>query len=133
MEQKLKPCPFCNGENIDYSVKTTGRWERKYHVAMYCKDCNCYGKRVLITPTETNRIEIGRNPYYRQIAEDAWNTREPLQKIIREIDQEIEVLTNKKQKSYKEGNYSRSHRSAERLCEAQFCKRIIMEIGKINE
>lgn len=87
MEQKLKPCPFCNGENIDYSVKTTGRWERKYHVAMYCKDCNCYGKRVLITPTETNRIEIGRNPKYKQLAIDAWNTRKPMERILNRLEE----------------------------------------------
>ena len=127
MEQKLKPCPFCNGENIDYSVKTTGRWERKYHVAMYCKDCNCYGKRVLITPTEISRYDVERNAEYRQLAEDAWNTREPVKETINAISREIDMLANMSEEYRKKGEYSRSDRAAERLCEAQFCRRIVEE------
>lgn len=74
-EIKLLPCPFCGGEHIDYSVKTCGRWERKYHVAMYCKDCNCYGARTLINPTEETRYEVENNPKYKQLAIMKWNTR----------------------------------------------------------
>lgn len=80
------PCPFCGSHNISYSVKTTGRWERKYHVAMYCKDCNCYGKRILITPTETSRYDVERNIEYKQLAIDAWNTRKPMERIIERLE-----------------------------------------------
>ena len=124
---KLKSCPFCGSNNIDYSVKTTGRWERKYHVAMYCKDCNCYGKRILITPTETSRYDVERNTKYKQLAIDAWNDRQPIDEVIDAINQELNTLANMRQESYKKGEYSRSDRAAERLCEAQFCKRIIEE------
>ena len=124
---KLKSCPFCGSNNIDYSVKTTGRWERKYHVAMYCKDCNCYGKRILITPTETSRYDVERNIKYKQLAIDAWNDRQPLDEAIDAINQELHMLAQMRQESYKKGHYSRSDRAAERLCEAQFCKRIIEE------
>ena len=79
---ELLNCPFCGGENIGYSVKTTGRWERKYHVAMYCKDCNCYGKRVLVTPTENTRCAVERNEEYKKLAIKAWNTRKPMDNIL---------------------------------------------------
>lgn len=87
MEQTVIPCPFCGSHNISYSVKTTGRWERKYHVAMYCKDCNCYGKRILITPTETSRYDVERNIEYKQLAIDAWNTREPMERILTRLEE----------------------------------------------
>ena len=90
MEQIVIPCPFCGSHNIGYSVKTTGRWERKYHVAMYCKDCNCYGKRILITPTETSRYDVERNIEYKQLAIDAWNTREPMERILMRLGEKME-------------------------------------------
>lgn len=124
---KVKSCPFCGSHNIDYSIKTTGRWERKYHVAMYCKDCNCYGKRILITPTETSRYDVERNIEYKQLAINAWNTREPVVDVINHITQEITNLAKMREDSYKKGDYSRSDRAAERLCEAQYCRRIVEE------
>ncbi len=89
-EIKLLHCPFCGGEHIDYSVKTCGRWERKYHVAMYCKDCNCYGARVLITPTESTRYEVENNPKYKKLAIEQWNTRKPMNEIIGRLEANIE-------------------------------------------
>ena len=86
-EIKLKPCPFCGGEDIGYSVKTTGRWERKYHVAMYCKDCNCYGKRVLVTPTENTRYDVEHNEEYKKLAIKAWNTRAPMDNIAEKLEE----------------------------------------------
>lgn len=71
----MENCPFCGSNKIEYSIKTCGGYVRKYHVAMYCTECNCYGKRVLITPTETCRRDIANNETYRQLALDAWNTR----------------------------------------------------------
>lgn len=75
MENKLKPCPFCGGEDIKFSLKTTGRWERKYHLAMYCNDCHCYGTRSIITPTEDTRSQVEKNKEYEQIAIEKWNRR----------------------------------------------------------
>ena len=92
MEQIIKPCPFCGSHNISYSVKTTGRWERKYHVAMYCKDCNCYGKRILITPTETSRYDVERNIEYKQLAIDAWNTRKPMERILERLEERRDAI-----------------------------------------
>lgn len=90
---ELKCCPFCGGEDIGYSVKTTGRWERKYHVAMYCKDCNCYGKRVLITPTENTRYDVEHNEEYKKLAINAWNTRTPMANIVEKLE-ELPYKTN---------------------------------------
>ena len=44
-------------------------------MAMYCKECNCYGARVLVTPTETNRYDIEKNTEYKKLAIEAWNRR----------------------------------------------------------
>ena len=101
MEQKIKSCPFCGSHNIDYSIKTTGRWERKYHVAMYCKDCNCYGKRILITPLETSRYDVERNIEYKQLAIDAWNTREPMERIIERLEEAERTLQDKYERNLK--------------------------------
>lgn len=87
-ELKLLNCPFCGGEDIGYSVKTTGRWERKYHVAMYCKDCNCYGKRVLVTPTENTRYDVEHNEEYKKLAIKSWNTRTPMANIVEKLEEE---------------------------------------------
>ena len=89
---ELKCCPFCGGEDIVYSVKTAGRWERKYHVAMYCKDCNCYGKRVLITPTENTRYDVEHNEEYKKLAINSWNTRTPMANIVEKLEEKTEFL-----------------------------------------
>lgn len=87
----LKPCPFCNGDNIEYSIKTGGIYNkiRKYHVAMYCTDCNCYGKRTLIKITEEdyeNRTcSVEKNDVYKKIAIQAWNTRKPIDNIKKQL------------------------------------------------
>ena len=88
-EIKLKPCPFCGSNNIDYSIKTCGSYRRQYHVAMYCKECNCYGKRTLIKPTETARWEIEKNESYKELAIAAWNTRKSIENAIEKIGNQI--------------------------------------------
>lgn len=103
MEQTVIPCPFCGSHNISYSVKTTGRWERKYHVAMYCKDCNCYGKRILITPTETSRYDVERNIEYKQLAIDAWNTRKPMERILERLEEKTNDIEIQYENNYEEG------------------------------
>lgn len=99
----LKPCPFCNSDNIEYSIKTGGMYNkiRKYHVAMYCIDCNCYGKRTLIKITEEeyeNRsCSVEKNEEYKKLAIQAWNTRKPIENIKKTIknairDREINMI-----------------------------------------
>lgn len=74
---KLKHCPFCNSSNIDYSIKIASRTRLKanYHICMYCKDCNCYGRRVRITLDNNKRSNIENDINIRKMAEDAWNNR----------------------------------------------------------
>lgn len=72
------PCPFCGSHRIGYSIKTMGRRANKYHVAMYCKDCNCYGKRTIVDGKNEFRSGIEKIPEYKQLAIDAWNTRKPI-------------------------------------------------------
>lgn len=73
---KLKPCPFCGGKKLGYSIKTsTSNYQRVYHATMYCGKCHCYGARVLIHPVESNRISVERNESYRRKAIEAWNRR----------------------------------------------------------
>ena len=86
---KLKPCPFCGSNNIDYSIKTCGSYRGQYHIAMYCKECNCYGKRTLIKPIETTRLEIEKNESYKKLAIVAWNTRNPIENSIERIGNQI--------------------------------------------
>ena len=88
-EIKLKPCPFCGSNNIDYSIKTCGSYKRQYHISMYCKECNCYGKRTLIKPIETTRWEIEKNESYKELAIAAWNTRNPIENAIERIGNQI--------------------------------------------
>lgn len=91
-ETKLKPCPFCSNNNIDYSIKTCGSYRGQYHVAMYCKKCNCYGKRTLIQPTEIARWEIEKNESYKELAIQAWNTRKPIDNIIEKLEVGLDEL-----------------------------------------
>lgn len=73
---ELKPCPFCGGNKIAYSIKTsTSNFKRIYHAAMYCKNCHSYGARVMVHPVETNRVVIERNESYEEKAIEAWNRR----------------------------------------------------------
>ena len=91
---KIKSCPFCGSNNIDYSIKTCGSYRRQYHVAMYCKECNCYGKRTLIKPTETSRCDIEKNNGYKELAIQAWNTRKPIENALEKISRNIEYSKN---------------------------------------
>lgn len=79
MSRELKPCPFCGGTDIQYSIKTTGGYERKYHASMFCNTCHCYGARILYKVPSDNKF------YPRHLVEDdtelqekaieAWNRR----------------------------------------------------------
>lgn len=77
MDIKLKPCPFCGGNDVRFSVKTTTiNYRRAYHIVMYCAKCHCYGARSLVYHDgHTPRVELGKNEEWRRIAIDAWNRR----------------------------------------------------------
>jgi hypothetical protein len=123
---KIKCCPFCGSDKIDYSIKTTGRWERKYHVAMYCKDCNCYGKRVLITPVDNeSRFEVERNPKYKQLAINAWNTRseEIANTVLKGVNKRINWLSEEIGVS----RYERRNNLKMMLSEMDCCRRMLEE------
>ena len=76
---ELKPCPFCGGTDIRYSLKITGRWEVRYHASMYCNKCHCYGARTLTEKLDCDdykgRHHIEQDETIRQKAVDLWNTR----------------------------------------------------------
>lgn len=73
----MKPCPFCGSRKLGYSIKVSSRTrgEANYHVCMYCKNCNCYGKRVLVHVNDICRKNIENNIEFRKLAEEAWNCR----------------------------------------------------------
>lgn len=74
----LKPCPFCGGTDIRFSVKRTGHFERIYHAAMYCNGCHCYGARIHTAPVKndySSRIEAENDKTLKYYAAEAWNRR----------------------------------------------------------
>ncbi len=77
----LKPCPFCGGKDIRFSMKIDGKHYHviRYRVAMYCNKCHTYGP---ITFTEevlrTNyagREAIKKDDAVKVQAENLWNGR----------------------------------------------------------
>lgn len=79
MPTELKPCPFCGSTDIRYSLKVTGHFDIRYHAAMYCNKCHCYGARTLTKIIRHDdyhgRRQIEEDKDIRQQAEDAWNNR----------------------------------------------------------
>lgn len=77
MEDCIKPCPFCQSNDIRYSVKTTTiKFEPAYHAAMYCNHCHCYGPRILHKVEKgTSRYDVERDDVLKKCAMDAWNFR----------------------------------------------------------
>ena len=70
----VKCCLFCLSSKLGISNKTTTfQRKRKRHVAVYCKDCNCYGPRVL-----ADEIPHSRNaePGTTAKAIELWNRQE---------------------------------------------------------
>ena len=103
MQNKLLPCPFCSSNNIGYSIKTKGIRANKYHVAMYCKDCNCYGKRTIVdVDVDADReyafrTDVERNAEYKQIAIKHWNTRKPMERILEQLEEELTLAEKQKE------------------------------------
>lgn len=79
MQNELKPCPFCGGKDIRYSLKITGRFDVKYHASMYCNKCHCYGARTLTQSMRHNdykgRQQIEKDENIKQQAIEKWNRR----------------------------------------------------------
>jgi Lar family restriction alleviation protein len=70
---KLKPCPFCGGNNLGISNKvTTISFKRKRHVAVYCKNCNAYGARIVADETNYPEFCSGKS---KMRAIELWNNR----------------------------------------------------------
>ena len=82
MSEELKPCPFCAGGHIRYSLKVTGCNKKKYQATMYCNDCHCYGARTLTASVDRDDYEgirkIHEDEDIRRAAIKAWNTRRPI-------------------------------------------------------
>lgn len=85
---ELKPCPFCGGVDIRFTNKTTGgRGNQKRHVAMYCNQCNTYGKRTLVKTDKPYLTSKERESFGISVAISAWNTRtDSNQKRIEELE-----------------------------------------------
>ena len=69
---ELKPCPFCGGSDVRYSIKTVGVG---YHAAFYCNYCHCYGPGYIARGPFENRNEIERNEHTKRWARNLWNKR----------------------------------------------------------
>ena len=79
MREDLKPCPFCGSNNLDVSMKTSGKYKQCFQCCVYCKSCRTYGPRVL---SERRSKAVAMSPA--KIREDdilidqtidAWNNR----------------------------------------------------------
>ena len=79
MENKeLKPCPFCGSTKLGLSerVNSRKRMEASYRVAVYCKNCNCYGPRILVKIKAPHTYPpLKDTNASRRLAADAWNNR----------------------------------------------------------
>lgn len=76
---KLKPCPFCGGEaefrtNL---IDVIGGWHTVVYV--WCPTCEARSHRVFYT-AEYDKIE----------AAERWNRREPIDKIVEQLEDEKE-------------------------------------------
>lgn len=75
---RLKPCPFCGGKDIRYSIKSAGKWKGMYHASMYCNKCHCYGARILYDANSYagyKRYTVEKDEELKSKAMEAWNER----------------------------------------------------------
>ena len=85
---ELKSCPFCGSNKLDISCKTTtSSTGRVYHVVVFCKECRCYGPRILSRECDMpqNKGKERRDFLYTsprehkqvatEAAQEAWNKR----------------------------------------------------------
>ena len=124
----IKSCPFCGSNNIGYSIKTMGR-SKKYHVAMYCKDCNCYGKRTIVEVSTDSkyafRSDVEKDPTFKQMAIDAWNTRSEdiANTVLNKVYNRINLLSEEIPVS----RYERKQGLKMMISEMDYCRRILEE------
>lgn len=71
---KAIECPWCKENNLGYSIKTSSAG---YHASIYCKNCHCYGPRILLKKEKCylNRCQIENDTDLFDKALIAWNTR----------------------------------------------------------
>ena len=75
-----RECPFCKSNNLDLSIKKTERFGKvNYQIAYYCKNCRCYGPRVLYNTTrDESRYEAHMSILENELVEkaaDLWDNR----------------------------------------------------------
>ena len=124
----IKSCPFCGSNNIGYSIKTMGR-SKKYHVAMYCKDCNCYGKRTIVEVSTDSkyafRSDVEKDPTFKQIAINAWNTRS--EDIATTVLSKVYERINWLSEEIPVSRYERKQNLKMMVSEMDYCKRMLEE------
>ena len=80
---KLKPCPFCGGEAefCRKPIKTNGGWCDAVYV--WCPTCEARSNRVLYN------AKVHQNDGEYIEAAEAWNRREPIDKIVEQLEEII--------------------------------------------
>ena len=81
MNKELKPCPFCGGEAQINERYRSGTANRK----MYWVNCKACG----ISQQNTN-VSGYR---YQSKAIDRWNRREPIDRIVEELEENLQIVT----------------------------------------
>lgn len=72
----MKECPFCNGKNLDVSMKTGTRLgNRFWHSSVYCKDCHCYGARAMLSKSVHDNITVQEKTELYEKALQLWDKR----------------------------------------------------------
>lgn len=80
-EIKLLPCPFCNGE------ARLQRKNKKHGYYIVCKKCGC---RTPYYQYQFSSLEKLRNE-----AITTWNTREPIEEIVRQLKNQVTQYNNR--------------------------------------
>ena len=72
MTDKLKPCPFCGGNNV-------GVFKHEYFYKSHLYAAHCYDCHFCLKMVETEEEAI-----------KAWNTRNPMDRIVEQLEEKIE-------------------------------------------
>ena len=86
---ELKRCPFCGGEaKIDKTIANT--------VSVECTVCYASSRMILCTEGDIEQKAI-----------EAWNTRKPMQNIVKRLEEEYHEIDKSKKESYENGDWER--------------------------